>query len=93
MNTETKKLFQSIWFADAAYADFARLFLENPELNQLTDQDARGQLIATREFGRTEAEQFVASWKVRHQVTTDSGFSATVLESKTGSGEFWLSMR
>ena len=26
MNPETKKLFQSVWFADAAYSDFANLY-------------------------------------------------------------------
>ena len=87
MNKETKKVFSQVWLADAAYADFSGI-----DLNE--DSQVRGKLILSRSFGATEADQFVAAWKVRHFLNdTSSGFSATLFESKTNPGQFSFALR
>jgi hypothetical protein len=65
MNKETTNVFTQVWLADAAYADFSGIEL-------IVDQAARDVLVrsrlrSTRAFGPTEADLFVAAWKVRQK--------------------------
>jgi hypothetical protein len=79
--TNTKKLFELAELAEASYAKF-NLFgqLENA----LTDS----------KFSQIQATAFAAHGRVAsHQSNTGSGFSATLFEDTTASGNYTLAIR
>lgn len=75
--TNTKKLFELAQLAEASYAEF-NLFGVNEALQKT-------------KFSSTQATEFAAHWSVAsHQANTGSGFSATLFEDKTASGNYTL---
>ena len=85
--TTTTKMFELAQLAEASYA-----LLEGTENNSNL---LKARLIAQNgdnyDFSLTQATEFAAHWSVAsHQANTGSGFSATLFEDKTASGNYTL---
>jgi hypothetical protein len=85
MTTSTKKLFDLTQLAEASYAD---LIMGN-DLERELKNSSFGM-----SFSATQATEFATHWSVAsHQANTGSGFSATLFEDKTASGNYTLAIR
>lgn len=83
--TASKKLFELTQLAEASYANLA---LANSLENELKNTDFG------MHFSNTQATEFAAHWLVvSHQANTSNGFSATLFEDKTASGNYTLAIR
>ena len=80
--TTSKKLFELAQLAEASYGNF---LLPKPKDALLFD------LNLDSMFSSSQADEFLENWSVAsHQANTASGFSATLFEDKTASGNYTL---
>lgn len=83
--------------AEAAYADFSYLKYNDKE-GKYNDDDVLTLLTSGKLyngfFSQSQAKEFVRDWKVvRHTPNTQSGYSATLFESKKEAGSFFYAVR